>query len=235
MPVFSVNILTLFPEMFPGFLNYSLAGQALQRGIWDLNVIDVRSFANDKHANVDDTPYGGGHGMVMRADVVGNAVDSVLSSNPNTKLIYVTPSGKKFDSSIAKELASLSNITILCGRYKGIDQRIIDFYRFYELSIGDYILSGGEPAAMVLLDACIRLVPGVIKNNNSIINESFYNNMLECPQYTKPFKWKDCSVPEILLSGNHQKINKWRQNKSMLITKQRRPDLLNNLNGDKND
>lgn len=229
------NVLTLFPGMFPGSLSCSLAGQALRKGIWNLNVINIRSFAYDRHASVDDTPYGGGHGMVMRADVVGEAIDNVLSSNQDTKLIYMTPSGDKFNNNVAKELSYLSNITILCGRYEGIDQRVIDAYPFYELSIGDYILSGGELAAMVLIDACVRLVPGVVKNNDSVVNESFLNNVLEYPQYTRPRQWRGYSVPEVLLSGNHEVINKWRQDKAFCITKQRRPDLLDNLSGGKND
>lgn len=229
------NVLTLFPEMFPGSLGYSLAGRALRERIWNLNVINIRSFADDKRTSVDDTPYGGGQGMVMRADVIGKAIDNVLYSNQDTKLIYVTPSGSKFSDNIARELSCLANITILCGRYEGIDQRVIDTYPFYELSIGDYILSGGELAAMVLIDACVRLIPGVVKNSDSIINESFFGNMLEYPQYTKPRQWKGHSVPEVLLSGNHEAINKWRKDRALLITKQRRPDLLNNLNGDEND
>ncbi len=229
------NVLTLFPEMFPGPLGYSLVGQALRKGIWNLNAINIRSFADDKHASVDDTPYGGGQGMIMRADVIGKAVDDVLSSNQDTKLIYVTPSGSKFSDNIARELSCLTNVTILCGRYEGVDQRVVDAYPFYELSIGDYILSGGELATMVLIDACVRLIPGVVKNSDSVVNESFASNTLEYPQYTKPRQWKGYSVPEVLLSGNHEAINKWRQDKALFITKERRPDLLNNLNGGKND
>ncbi|WP_341808951.1 tRNA (guanosine(37)-N1)-methyltransferase TrmD [Wolbachia endosymbiont (group E) of Neria commutata] len=231
---FSVTILTIFPEMFPGFLNYSLAGKALEKKIWDLEVVNIRSFAKDKHLTVDDVPYGGGAGMVMRPDVVGNSIDSVLSSHQNTKLIYMTPSGRQLNQKIAKELIELSHITILCGRFEGIDQRIIDAYTPYELSIGDYILSGGEPAAMVVLDACIRLLPGVVNNTYSIAEESFSysGGILEYPQYTKPQQWigykgMEYKVPEVLLSGNHKKISDWRQRQSQVITKKRRPELLN--------
>ncbi|WP_434732038.1 tRNA (guanosine(37)-N1)-methyltransferase TrmD [Wolbachia endosymbiont of Zygogramma bicolorata] len=232
---FNVTILTIFPEMFPGFLNYSLAGKALEKKIWNLEVINIRSFAKDKHSAVDDVPYGGGAGMVMRSDVVGDAVDSMLSVHKNTKFIYMTPSGTKFNQNIARELLEFPHITILCGRFEGIDQRIIDAYTPYELSIGDYILSGGEPAAMVVLDACIRLLPGVVNNSDSIIEESFSydGGMLEYPQYTRPEQWKGYKVPEVLLSGNHKKISYWRQKQSHVITKKRRPELLNGEINDK--
>ncbi|WP_168464514.1 tRNA (guanosine(37)-N1)-methyltransferase TrmD [Wolbachia endosymbiont of Ctenocephalides felis wCfeT] len=225
---FNVTILTIFPEMFPGFLDYSLVGKALKEKIWNLEVVNIRSFAKDKHSTVDDVPYGGGAGMVMRPDVVGDAVDHALSTHKNTKFICMTPSGMKFNHKIAEELIECSHITILCGRFEGIDQRIIDAYTPYELSIGDYILSGGEPAAMVVLDACIRLLPGVVNNSDSITEESFsYNGgILEYPQYTRPEQWKGYKVPEILLSGNHKKISDWRKEKSHVITKKRRSELL---------
>ena len=236
---FNVTVLTIFPEMFPGFLNYSLAGKALEKKIWELEVVNIRSFAKDKHSTVDDVPYGGGAGMVMRPDVVGDAVNSVFSVHKNTKFIYMTPSGTQFNQSIAKELIESPHITILCGRFEGIDQRVIDAYTPCELSIGDYILSGGEPAAMVVLDACIRLLPGVVNNSDSITEESFsYNGgALEYPQYTRPEQWmgykeRKYKVPEVLLSGNHKKISDWRQKQSQFTTKKRRPEL---LNGDKND
>lgn len=233
MMTLNFTILTIFPEMFPGFLGYSLAGKALKEKIWDLEVVNVRSFAKDKHSTVDDVAYGGGPGMVMRPDVLGNALDNVLSTHTNTKLIYMTPSGKTFNQNIAYELKAFSHITILCGRFEGIDQRLIDEYNPYELSIGDYILSGGEVAAMVVIDACVRLLPGVMSNFNSLSEESFSykGNMLEYPQYTRPKWWKKHGVPEVLLSGNHKKINDWRLEQSHLITKKRRPEL---LNGDKN-
>ncbi|RDD34461.1 tRNA (guanine-N(1)-)-methyltransferase [Wolbachia endosymbiont of Cylisticus convexus] len=226
---FSVTVLTIFPEMFPGFLNYSLAGKALEKKIWNLEVISIRSFAKDKHSTVDDIPYGGGAGMVMRPDVVGDAVNNVLSVHKNTRFIYMTPSGTKFNQNIARELLEFPHITILCGRFEGIDQRIIDVYTPYELSIGDYILSGGEPAAMVVLDTCVRLLPGVVSNSDSVTEESFSysGGMLEYPQYTRPEQWNGYKVPEVLLSGNHRKINDWRQEQSYVITKKRRPELLN--------
>ncbi|NUY39659.1 tRNA (guanosine(37)-N1)-methyltransferase TrmD [Wolbachia endosymbiont of Litomosoides brasiliensis] len=233
--MFNVIILTIFPGMFPGFLNYSLTGKALEKKIWNLEVINIRFFAKDKHLTVDDVPYGGGAGMVMRPDVVGDAVDNVLSAHKDTRFIYMTPSGTKFDQSIAKKLVGFSHITILCGRFEGIDQRVIDEYTPYELSIGDYILSGGEPAAMVVLDACVRLLPGVVSNSDSIVEESFSyrGGMLEYPQYTRPERWRKHRVPEILLSGNHKKIGDWRQKQSQVITKRRRPELLDREINDK--
>lgn len=232
--MFNVTILTIFPEMFPGFLNYSLAGKALERKIWDLEVVNICSFAKDKHSTVDDVPYGGGAGMIMRPDVTGDAIDSVLSAHRGTKFIYMTPSGTKFNQSVAKELIEFPHITILCGRFEGIDQRVVDEYTPYELSIGDYVLSGGEPAAMVVLDACVRLLPGVVSNSDSIAEESFSygGGMLEYPQYTKPKQWREHEVPEVLLSGNHKKISDWRRKQSQALTKRRRPEL---LDGDIND
>lgn len=226
---FNVTILTMFPEMFPGFLNYSLAGRALEKKIWNLEIVNIRSFAKDKHSTIDDVPYGGGAGMVMRPDVIGNAVDNVLSVHKNTRFIYMTPSGTKFNQSIAKELTKIPHVTILCGRFEGVDQRVIDVYTPYELSIGDYILSGGEPAAMVVLDACIRLLPGVVNNFDSVAEESFSysGGMLEYPQYTRPEQWSRYKVPKVLLSGNHRKISDWRREQSYVRTKERRPELLN--------
>ncbi|MDM8335349.1 tRNA (guanosine(37)-N1)-methyltransferase TrmD [Wolbachia pipientis] len=233
--MFNVAILTIFPEMFPGFLSCSLAGKALKKKIWDLEVVDIRFFAKDKHLTVDDVPYGGGAGMIMRPDVIGDAVDNVLSAYKNTKFVYMTPSGIKFNQSIAKELIRFPHVTILCGRFEGIDQRVINEYTPYELSIGDYILSGGEPAAMVVLDACIRLLPGVVNNSNSITEESFSysNGILEYPQYTRPKQWRGHKVPEVLLSGNHKKISNWRQKQSFVLTKRCRPELLDGEINDK--
>ncbi|KJV69382.1 tRNA (guanosine(37)-N1)-methyltransferase TrmD [Candidatus Neoehrlichia procyonis] len=218
------NILTIFPHMFPGPLSYSIIGNALKKGIWSLNIIDIRSFAHDKHKTVDDRPYGGGPGMIMKADVIGLAVDHVISNYPNTKLIYMSPSGEKLEQHISRQIIHFSNITILCGRFEGIDKRVLDFYKFREISIGDYVLSGGELASMVLIDSCIRLVPGIIGNYNSLISESF-NNGLEYPQYTRPQKWMGLDVPSILLSGNHKKINEWKKKQSYDITLKRRPEL----------
>ncbi len=221
--------------MLPGFLEYSLAGKALEKKIWNLEVVDIRFFAEDKHSTVDDVPYGGGAGMIMRPDVIGSAVDSVFSAHKNTRFIYMTPSGTKFNQNVAKELIKFSHITILCGRFEGIDQRVIDEYTPYELSIGDYILSGGEPAAMVVIDTCVRLLPGVIGNSDSLIEESFSytGGILEYPQYTRPKQWRKRKVPEVLLSGDHEKINGWRQRQSQIITKRRRPELLGGEINDK--
>ncbi|MDG7057316.1 MAG: tRNA (guanosine(37)-N1)-methyltransferase TrmD [Wolbachia endosymbiont of Penenirmus auritus] len=232
--MFNVTILTIFPEMFPGFLSYSLAGKALEKKIWNLEVVNIRSFAKDKHSTVDDVPYGGGAGMIMRPDVTSDAIDSVFTAHKDTKFIYMTPSGARFNQSIAKKLIGFTHITILCGRFEGIDQRVVDEYTPYELSIGDYVLSGGEPAAMVVLDACVRLLPGVVNNSDSIAEESFSygGGMLEYPQYTKPKQWREHKVPEVLLSGNHKKISDWRRKQSQAITKRRRPEL---LDGDIND
>ncbi|MEY2393330.1 tRNA (guanosine(37)-N1)-methyltransferase TrmD [Wolbachia endosymbiont of Tettigetta isshikii] len=232
--MFNVTILTIFPEMFPGFLNYSIAGKALEKKIWNLEVMNIRSFAKDKYSTVDDVSYGGGAGMIMRPDVTGDAIDSVLTAYKDTKFIYMTPSGARFNQSIAKELIGFTHITILCGRFEGIDQRVVDEYTPYELSIGDYVLSGGEPAAMVVLDTCVRLLPGVVSNSGSITEESFSygGGMLEYPQYTKPKQWREHKVPEVLLSGNHKKISDWRWEQSQAITKRRRPEL---LDGDIND
>ncbi len=228
---FKVTIFTIFPEMFPGLLCHSLAGKALQKKIWELNVIDIRSFAKDKYLTVDDVPYGGGPGMVMRPDIIGSTIDS--NYHPDARLLYMSPSGKQFNQNIARELTAFTHIMILCGRFEGIDQRVIDAYTPYQLSIGDYVLSGGEPAAMVVLDTCIRLLPGVINNAASLNEESFsYNGgVLEYPQYTRPQNWRGYEVPEVLLSGHHQKISSWRQQQSYLKTKKYRHEL---LNGDKN-
>ncbi|QXK91584.1 tRNA (guanosine(37)-N1)-methyltransferase TrmD [Neoehrlichia mikurensis] len=219
------NILTIFPQMFPGPLSYSIIGKALKKGIWSLNIIDIRSFAHDKHKTVDDRPYGGGPGMIMKADVVGLAIDHVISKHSNTKLIYMSPSGKTLTQNISRQIVHFTNITILCGRFEGIDKRILDFYNFQEISIGDYILSGGELAAMVLIDSCVRLIAGIIGNTDSLIDESF-NNGLEYPQYTRPSTWMGLDVPDVLLSGNHKKIKEWQKKQSYDITKQKRPELV---------
>ena len=223
------NVLTVFPSMFPGPLGFSNVGSALEKGIWSLNVIDIRTFAEDKHRSVDDRPYGGGAGMLMRADVLGKCVDSVLSSHPGTKLIFTSPRGKKFTQDIARQTMSFDNITLLCGRFEGIDERVVDFYHFQELSIGDYVLSGGELAAMVMIDSCVRMIPGVLGNSSSLEQESMIDG-LEYPQYTRPVSWRGMCVPEVLLGGNHAEIRQWRRLASKSITSARRPDLLNKCN-----
>ncbi len=222
------NILTLFPEMFPGSLGQSLAGKALERGDWGYTPVNIRDFGEGVHKAVDDTPYGGGAGMVMRADVLQ---DALLSIPEPGKRIYLSPRGKPLTQAKVKELSTCPNITLLCGRYEGVDQRFLDAYDFEEISIGDYVLSGGEPAALVLMDACIRLLPGVMGNSETANEESFSNGLLEYPHYTKPAQWVPkggtvLEVPEVLRSGNHAKIKAWREEQSYALTKARRPDLL---------
>jgi tRNA (guanine37-N1)-methyltransferase len=217
--------------MFPGPLQYSLAGKALEKNIWSYDIVNIRDFGLTKHQNVDDEPYGGGNGLIMRADVLGSAIDSALSKNNIKKIYYPSPRGKPFTQGLAKEIISHKNIIILCGRFEGIDERIIDEYNAEEISLGDYVLSGGEIAAIAFMDCIIRLLPGVLANRETLSTESFetsgeFKGLLECPLYTRPAEWKGRNVPEILLSGNHELINKWRSQKSLEITKARRPDLL---------
>jgi tRNA (guanine37-N1)-methyltransferase len=229
------SILTLFPEMFPGTLGYSLAGSALAKELWSLNVINIRDFSTDKRGTVDDYPYGGGTGMVLKPDVLGLAIENVLSINNIDNLIYMSPRGRLLDQKKSLELSQKQHIAIICGRFEGIDQRVIDKFNIEEISIGDYILSGGEIAALTLLDSCVRLLPGVIENKDALSEESFnpdgeFANLLEYPHYTKPREWKDVTVPEILLSGNHAKIKEWRLKQAKQITKQRRLDLWDKYN-----
>jgi tRNA (guanine37-N1)-methyltransferase len=221
------NILTLFPEMFPGSLGHSLAGKALEKNLWSLATIDIRDFATDKHGTVDDTPFGGGAGMVMRPDIVDAAIRSI--ANPG-RLLVMSPKGRVFDQALAAELVAGPGVTIVCGRYEGIDQRVIDAHDALEVSIGDYILSGGEPAAMIVLDACLRLLPGVLGNEATSIEESFVDGLLEYPHYTRPASWTDGQgverkVPDMLLSGHHERIRVWRREQAERITQTRRPDL----------
>ena len=222
------NILTLFPEMFPGSLGHSLAGKALERGDWAYNAVNIRDHASGVHKSVDDTPYGGGAGMVMRADIIESALLSI--PNPGRK-IYLSPRGRPLTQSMAKDLTTESDVTLLCGRYEGVDQRVLDAHEFEEISIGDFVLSGGEPAALILMDACIRLLDGVMGNVETVSEESFSNGMLEYPHYTRPAEWiadngSALEVPEILRSGDHKKIAQWRAEKSLEITQANRPDLL---------
>lgn len=270
-----ITLLTLFPDMFPGTLGQSLAGKALERGLWSYEVLDIRDFATDKHHTVDDKSYGGGTGLVMKPDVVGAAIEHALESNPGARIIYPTPRGVPFSQQLAYDLASggekqtaQANLIILCGRYEGVDQRILDKYQPLEVSLGDYVLSGGEIAAQVILDACIRLIPGVISSVEALESESFSitkqqaarppqpkgepageqdisprigvpcesqqtftgtpkvsTGLLEYPHYTSPPDWQGLTVPDVLLSGNHQAIAAWRQEQSIEITKARRPDI----------
>lgn len=208
--------------MFPGTLGQALAGKALEKKIWSLNTVNIRDFASGVHKSVDDTPYGGGAGMVMRPDVVGHAIESLPKGTP---IYYVSPRGKPLTQTRVKELAKTDSIGLLCGRYEGLDERVLKHYNITEISIGDYVLSGGEIAAQVILDAILRWRDGFMGDKTSLENESFENDLLEYPQYTRPAEWKNLSVPEVLLSGHHEKIEQWRKERSEELTKERRPDL----------
>jgi tRNA (guanine37-N1)-methyltransferase len=220
------TVLTIFPEMFPGTLGSSLAGKALADGKWALVVIDIRDFAADKHRSVDDTPAGGGAGMVMRADIAAAAIDAAKSeAKPGTPLLYLSPRGTPLMQARVRELAEGPGAILLCGRFEGIDQRVLDARGIEEISIGDYVLSGGELAAQVLIDACVRLLPGVAGNESSLAEESFASGLLEYPHYTRPRDWEGRAIPEVLLSGDHSKIAEWRHGEAERLTKSRRPDL----------
>lgn len=222
------NILTLFPELFPGPLKASITGKAHEKGLWDVKPTNIRDFAKDNYRSVDDTPFGGGAGMVMRADILEPALLSI--DNPGRK-IFMSPRGTPLKQPLVEELAQEETMTILCGRYEGVDQRFLDHHEFEEISIGDYVLAGGEIPALTLMEACIRLIPGAVGNVDTPIEESFSNNLLEYPHFTKPAHWETADgtildVPEVLRSGNHQKIEQWRSEKALEITQKKRPDLL---------
>lgn len=222
------TVLTLFPEMFPGPLGASLPGKALEKGVWLMETLDIREFARNKHRSVDDTPFGGGAGMVMRPDVVDAALGAV-ADRPGP-VIYLSPRGRKLDQAMARDLADGPGVTLLCGRYEGVDQRVIDSRRIVEVSLGDFVLSGGEPAAMALIDACVRLLPGAMGSEESLDEESFERGLLEYPHYTRPQAWIDHEgvervVPEVLTSGHHEKVRLWRRAEAERITAERRPDL----------
>ena len=220
------TVLTIFPEMFPGPLGLSLAGKALAEGKWALETIDIRDFATDKHRSVDDTPSGGGAGMVMRADIAAAAIDAARASMPpEAPTIYLSPRGYPFMQEHARELAQGPGAILLCGRFEGIDERVLQARNVEEISIGDYVLSGGELAAQVLIDACVRLLPGVAGNESSLAEESFAVALLEYPHYTRPREWEGRPIPDVLLSGDHEKIAKWRREQAEKLTKARRPDL----------
>lgn len=230
---FKTKIFTIFPELFPGILSSSIVGDALDKKIWNLEIINIRDFAFDARKTVDDTPFGGGAGMLLRPDVLGNAIDSNIKDFSKTKIIYPSPRGKLFNQKKARELSKEKELVIICGRYEGIDQRVIDEYQIEEISIGDYVLSGGELPAMVMLDAIIRNLDGVLGGGDSLKEESFgngegsvFDNLLEYPHYTKPQIWKDRKVPEVLLSGHHKNIEEWRMEQAVALTKERRRDLL---------
>ncbi len=223
---FRSTVLTLYPEMFPGHLGLSLAGKALEAGTWSLETVQIRDFATGKHRNVDDTPAGGGAGMVMRADVLARAIDAVSPDSDSRPRLLMSPRGKPLTQARVRELAAGPGAVIVCGRFEGVDQRVIDARHLEEVSVGDYILSGGEPAAQVLLDAVVRLLPGVMGNEASGEEESFENGLLEHPHYTRPAEWEGRTIPEVLTSGNHAKIAKWRREQAEKLTRERRPDLL---------
>ena len=221
--MFEVKIFTLYPDLYPGPLNTGIYKKAQESKIWNLKVINIRDYATDKHGSVDDTPFGGGDGMLLRPDVVASALDTNLKSNETT--IYLSPKGKKFDQKVAKEFSKQKKLNLLCGHFEGIDQRLLETRNIQEYSIGDFILSGGETASFAFVDAVIRLLPGVLGNDNSAQEESFENNLLEHPQYTKPKNWEGKSPPEVLLSGDHAKIKDWRLSQSEAITRRQRPDI----------
>ncbi|HEY3918303.1 MAG TPA: tRNA (guanosine(37)-N1)-methyltransferase TrmD [Stellaceae bacterium] len=218
----TATVLTIFPEMFPGPLAHSLAGKALADNIWRLDTVDIRDFAQDRHRTVDDAPFGGGPGMVMRPDVLDRALAATAATGPT---ICLSPRGPRLDQTRVAALAAGPGVRLLCGRFEGIDQRVIDAHRIEELSLGDFVLSGGEPAAVALLDACIRLLPGVVGDAATLEEESFQHGLLEYPHYTRPQEWQGRAVPEVLLSGHHENIRRWRMTEAERVTRERRPDL----------
>lgn len=235
MKMWRASVLTIFPEMFPGSLGVSLAGKALRSKIWSLDTIDIRDLAFDKHRTVDDTPAGGGPGMVMKADVLARALDAASPPDDTRPRLYMTPRGMPLTQARVATLSRGPGAVILCGRFEGIDERIIEARNFSEISIGDYVLSGGEPAALVLLDACVRLIPGVMGKEASGTDESFSDGLLEYPQFTKPPVWEGHAIPEVLLSGDHAKVAAWRRAEAERLTRERRPDLWNARKNPKNE
>ena len=224
--VWTAQIITLFPDAFPGVLGESLTGRALKDRKWALETIDLRRFGDGKHRNVDDTPAGGGAGMVLRADVVGNAIDhAIAQSHAPRPLIYLSPRGKRFDQKMAQDWSKLPGLIMLCGRFEGVDQRVLDHYNIQEVSLGDFVMTGGELAAQAMIDATVRLLPDVLGNADSTVDESHSNGLLEHPQYTRPAEWMGREIPGVLTSGNHAKVAEWRKAQSETLTQHRRPDL----------
>jgi tRNA (guanine37-N1)-methyltransferase len=226
----AARVLTIYPKMFPGPLEHALAGKALAVGLWSIETIDIRKFATDKHRTVDDTPFGGGYGMVMKPDVLALAIEHTVAqvaqvSDVPHPVVYLTPRGRPLDQARVRQFASESGIVIVCGRYEGIDERVLDAHDIEEVSVGDFVLSGGEPAAITLIDAVVRLLPGVVNHPEGLADESFEIGLLEYPQYTRPRVWRDRAVPDVLVSGHHDRIREWRQAESERITKARRRDL----------
>lgn len=225
-PLFTAQVLTLFPDMFPGCLGASLAGKGLDHGLWALKTLDIRDFSSDKHRSVDDTPAGGGPGMVMRADILGNAIDAARAdAKPEWPLVYMSPRGKRFDQSEATRWQEAGGVTLLCGRFEGVDERVLEARGVEEISVGDFVLSGGEPAALVMLDAVVRLLPGIMGKAETLDEESFQSGLLEYPQYTRPQVWEGREIPEVLTSGHHKRVAQWRREKAEELTRLRRPDL----------
>ena len=221
--MWQAQVFTLYPEFFPGPLSKGLYGKALSKKLWNLNIVNIRDAAEDKHKTVDDTPYGGGSGMLLKPDVLAKSLDQ--NEVKGGRIIYLSPKGKKFDQNYAQELSDEKSISLICGHFEGVDERVLATRNIEEISIGDYILSGGETAAFVVIDSVLRLLPGILGNENSKVDESFENGLLEYPQYTKPQIWEEKAVPEVLLSGDHSKIKDWRLSQSEDITRVRRPDL----------
>ena len=225
-PAFTAQVLTLFPEMFPGVLGASLAGRGLEAEKWALKTLDIRDFSSDKHRSVDDTPAGGGPGMVMRADILGKAFDAAAeNADPNWPVVYMSPRGRTFDQTEAKRWQQAGGVTILCGRFEGVDERVLEARGVEEISVGDVVLSGGEPAAMVMLDAVVRLLPGIMGAAETLDEESFESGLLEYPHYTRPQMWEGKEIPSVLTSGHHGKVAEWRRERAEEITRIRRPDM----------
>ena len=221
--MFIAQIFTLYPEYFPGPFKKGLYGKALEKKIWDIKTVNIRDYAIDKHKTVDDTPYGGGSGMLLKPDVLATSIDQNM--NEGEKIFYLSPKGKRFDQNLAMKLSKEKSFSLICGHFEGVDERVLSTRNIEEISIGDYVLSGGETAALVILDSVLRLIPGVLGNEKSVSEETFENGLLEYPQYTKPQIWEQKSVPDVLLSGDHAKIKDWRLSQSEAITRDRRPDL----------
>ena len=221
--MWAARVFTLYPELFPGPLGSGLYKKAHEKKLWSLEVVNIRDYATDKHKTVDDTPFGGGSGMLMRADIIANSLDKNISSK-NEPIIYLSPKGKKFDQDYAKKILE-KNINIICGHFEGVDQRLLETRNIEEVSVGDFVLSGGEIGAFVVIDTIVRLISGVLGNSNSLSEETFERNLLEYPQYTKPQKWEKKNIPDVLLTGDHAKIKDWRLSQSRDITRRRRPDL----------